>query len=398
METVLNPLIDNTVQCWGCPVFDRLFQIISSAAAAAYDKLAILCMIVFGILFSLTIFNVFWKNIQGGIKDTFMIDTLKPLVINSLIALALLSSGLIIPRLITQITFEPTAELALTYTQTMLRTSDIDTNTNIDYQPSTIEDTGLFRPHLRDTIIALMKTTITQFQSYIKLGFAIIDTAFSWQALLGVGALIKHIVLLIIGIYLSYAFFSLFIHFCFYFADVIIAMAFFAFLFPLGIVFAVFKGDGVPKWISGLGNGIGTAQIKKLINAIIGLAAAVFTYTVIIVIIAKFFTGEGASVNELINAITTGRIFEADLDTDNLENITIASCIVLVYITNYLQKQIPTVTSMIMKTFDVSPETKISESLAEEVIGYTKRRIEGIKTTVKTIVSGGDSSSKGGTP
>ena len=42
MNDFLNSLVDSSVQCWGCPVFDRLFQIVSNAAAAVYDQF-VLC-------------------------------------------------------------------------------------------------------------------------------------------------------------------------------------------------------------------------------------------------------------------------------------------------------------------------------------------------------------------
>ena len=45
-------LIDNTIQCWGCSVFDRLFQIVSIAAAAIYDYFSMICVVLFCAIFA----------------------------------------------------------------------------------------------------------------------------------------------------------------------------------------------------------------------------------------------------------------------------------------------------------------------------------------------------------
>jgi hypothetical protein len=105
-----------------------------------------------------------------------------------LVALAFLSMGIVMPRFVTTITFEPVANIALIYTQSMLKTNPDTVNERITYQPMEMSDDGFYRPQLRDTIIMLMKTTITQFQSYMKLGIAVMDKAFSLDALYGIGA------------------------------------------------------------------------------------------------------------------------------------------------------------------------------------------------------------------
>ena len=299
MNEFMNSLVDSSVQCWGCPVFDRLFQIVSDAAGAVYNQFVIFCAIIFCVLFAFFVINAVWKNIKGGVGDPWYQKSVKPVIINSLVSLTFLSMGVYLPRFVTTITFEPVADLALIYTQSMLQTDSETVNEKVTYQPMKMSDDGFYRPQLRDKIIMLMKTTITQFQSYMKLGIAVMDGAFSIRALLGIGNLIKHIILFFVGLYLFYGFFKLFVRFCFYFADIIVAMTFFAFFFPLSLILMAFKGaDNVPQWISGLGRGIGVGEFKRLINAIITLAAAVLTYSVIMTIIAKFFAAPGQSAAE----------------------------------------------------------------------------------------------------
>lgn len=394
MNDFINPVIDASVQCWGCPIFDRLFQIVSNAAAAVYDQFVIFCAIIFCVLFAFVVLNAVWQNIKSPTPDPWYQKSLKPLLINSLVSLTFLSMGVYLPRFVSSVTFEPVANITLIYTQSMLQTNPETVNEHVTYQPMEISDDGFFRPELRDSIILLMKTTITQFQSYIKLGIAVMDKAFSLDALLGIGNLIKHIILFFIGLYLAYAFFKLFWRFCCYFADIIVAMTFFAFLFPLSLILVAFKGADAPSWVTNLGKGIGTKQFKKLINAIIALAAAVLTYTVIMVIIAKFFSAPGQSAADIMQLITSGEVFAGDLSGDNLAAMTLGGCIILVYVLNFLYTQIPTVTQMVLDSFGVSQENQLSEQLANDAMKLTSTIVDTVKKAGATIISGGKKDDK----
>lgn len=390
MNGFMNSLIDDTVQCWGCPVFDRLFQIVSNAAAAVYDQFAIFCAILFCVLFAFYVINAVWKNMKEDVSDPWYQKSIKPVFINSIVALAFLSMGVMLPRFITSITFEPVADITLIYTQSMLKTDSTVVNEKVTYQPEEITDDGFFRPQLRDKIIMLMKTTITQFQSYMKLGIAVMDYAFSLKALIGISALIKHIILFFMGLYLLYGFFKLFVRFCFYFADIIVAMTFFAFFFPLSLILVAFKGGNAPEWISSLGKNVGTDQFKKLINSIIALSSAVITYTVIMVIIAKFFSAPGQSAAEIMELITTGQVFAGDLSGDNIAAMTLGGCVILIYVLNFIYGQIPQVTSMILDSFGVSSENELSEGLANDAMKLTTNIVTTAKNIGKTILNGGE--------
>ena len=394
MNDFINPVIDASVQCWGCPIFDRLFAIVSNAAAAVYDQFVIFCAIIFCVLFAFVVLNAVWQNIKSPTPDPWYQKSLKPLLINSLVSLTFLSMGVYLPRFVSSVTFEPVANITLIYTQSMLQTNPETVNEHVTYQPMEIPDDGFFRPELRDSIILLMKTTITQFQSYMKLGIAVMDKAFSLDALLGIGNLIKHIILFFIGLYLAYAFFKLFWRFCCYFADIIVAMTFFAFFFPLSLILVAFKGADAPSWVTNLGKGIGTKQFKKLINAIIALAAAVLTYTVIMVIIAKFFSAPGQSAADIMQLITSGEVFAGDLSGDNLAAMTLGGCIILVYVLNFLYEQIPNVTQMVLDSFGVSQENQLSEQLANDAMKLTSTIVETVKKAGATIISGGKKDDK----
>ena len=390
MNGWLNTLVDNSVQCWGCPVFDRLFQVISEAAAIVYRQFSLFCILIFCILLAFYVLHAVWKNIKGGVTDPMYQKTLKPVLINSLFVFALLGLGVTLPKFVTTVTFEPVANIALGYTQIMINTDSDVVNQKVTYQPKPMEDNGFYRPQLRDTIILLMKTTITQFQSYIKLGIAVMDGAFSWKALMGLGALIKHIIMFAMGLYLAYEFFRLFLRFCFYFVDIIVAMTFFAFFFPLSVVMFAFKESDAPDWVKNIGKGIGADQFKKVIDSIITLAAAVLTYTVIMVIIAKFFSAPGASSADLMQLITSGQIFADALSDDNLATMTFAGCIALVYLINFLSKEIPNVTKMVLDAFDVKEEKSLSEDVATQAFTVTGNIVKTVKEIGATIINGGE--------
>lgn len=391
MNGWMNSLVDTSVQCWGCAVFDRLFQVVSYAAGAVYKQFTIFCVILFCVFFAFFIINAVWQNIRGGMRDPWYSKSVRPVIINSLVALSLLSLGVMVPRFMTQITFEPATEIAIGYTQTMLQTNAETVNEKVTYQPMKMDDTGFYRPEMRDKIILLMKTTITQFQTFIKLGIAVMDSAFTWKALLGIGALIKHIIIFFVGLYLAYGFFKLFCRFCFYFADIIIAMTFFAFFFPLSLMLVSFKGaSDVPSWMSKIGSSLGVGQFKNLMNAIIALASAVLTYTVIMVLIATFFAAHGTTSADLMQVILSGDVFNAELSDDNLAELGIASSVVLIYVLNFIQAQIPKVTSMVLDTFGVSEDHKLGDQLANDAETLTRRVVETAAKTVKTIVKGGN--------
>mgnify|MGYP000303273005 CR=1 FL=1 len=391
MNGWMNSLVDTSVQCWGCAVFDRLFQVVSYAAGAVYKQFTIFCVILFCVFFAFFIINAVWQNIRGGMRDPWYSKSVRPVIINSLVALSLLSLGVMVPRFMTQITFEPATEIAIGYTQTMLQTNAETVNEKVTYQPMKMDDTGFYRPEMRDKIILLMKTTITQFQTFIKLGIAVMDSAFTWKALLGIGALIKHIIIFFVGLYLAYGFFKLFCRFCFYFADIIIAMTFFAFFFPLSLMLVSFKGaSDVPSWMSKIGSSLGVGQFKNLMNAIIALASAVLTYTVIMVLIATFFAAHGTTSADLMQVILSGDVFNAELSDDNLAELGIASSVVLIYVLNFIQAQIPKVTGMVLDTFGVSEDHKLGDQLANDAETLTRRVVETAAKTVKTIVKGGN--------
>ena len=390
MNEWLASLVDKGVQCWGCAVFDRLFKIVSSAAGLVYDHFSKICVILFCILFTVFVLNAIWKNIKGGVSDPWLTKSVQKVLLSAIIALTVMGMGVAFPRFVTTVIFEPVADITLVYSQSMINSTDEIVNEKVTYEPIELSQDGFYRPELRDKIIMLMKTTVTQFQSYIKLGIALMDGAFSWSALLGIGALLKHIIMFFIGMYIAKEFVVIFFRYCCYFADVIISMALFAFFFPLSLATVAFKGaEHVPEWIGKIGNSVGVTQVKNLINSIVTLASVIITYTVMMVILAKFFSGPDV-VNGLMDAITSGQIYEDDLNTENIQAMTLIGCIALVYVLNYILEQIPQITKMIMSAFGVEEKSDNSEQFAKDIMRLTKNAIDIAVTTGKTIVSGGE--------
>lgn len=389
--------INSTVQCWSCPVFDRMFQIISDAAAVVYPRFVVICTILFCAIFSFYIFGAVWKNITTGFQDGWFDKSLRPVFVNSLFALAFLGMGVMLPRFVTTVTFEPVAYVTQTYATAMLKTTPENIDTRVTYTPIPMEeDEGLFRPELRDAVINVAKITITQFQNFMSLGVAMLDAGLSWEMFFGIGAFIKHLLLALIGVYLFWAFLKMFFKFLCYFADVIIAMAMFAFFFPLSLVTTAFKDvadtPGWLSWVKTLGKGVGIEQIKNLISAIISLGVAVITYTVILVIMARFFTGSDGMDNyeSLLNSIMSGTVFETDLDTSGLSDLSITSVVVLVYVLTFIYDNIPNVTKMILGMFEVSAsDNKVGKEWGDSIMGATKSFWDKTKTVAKTVIKRG---------
>lgn len=398
MNELASSLISNTVQCWSCPIFDRMFQIVSNAAAVAYPKFVVICTILFCAVFAFYIFGAVWKNMTDGFQDGWFAKSVRPVFINSLFALAFLGMGTMLPRFITMVTFEPVAYVTQTYATAMVKLTPEKIDEHVVYQPTEMDDTGgIFRQELRDSIIDTAKVTITMFQSFMNLGIAMLDTAFSWSMFLGIGAFIKHFILAIIGVYLFWNFFKMFFKFLCYFADVIIAMAMFAFFFPLSMITAAFSDAGdVPYWLSWIkkiGKGVGVEQIKNMVGAIISLGVAVITYTVILVIIAKFFADPNGNINNfdlLMDAIMNGEIFETDLNTSSMNDLTITSIVVLVYVLGYIYDKIPDITKMILGMFEVSAgKNEVGEKMGDSLMQATKGFIDLAKNSAKDIIHGG---------
>ena len=392
--------VDKTVQCWGCELFDRLFQVINVTVAAVYDNIAQFCMILMLVIFAFMILNAFYQNMKAlhdnKSPDTWYKKSVQKAFVNSAFVLALLGLGVTVPRLITTITFEPVATTTQLYSQAIIGMNQDEINERVTYQPIKLDNTQqemFFRPQLRDRVILLMKTTIAEFQSYIKLGIAMMDKAFSWDALLkfGLGSIMKHVALFMAGLYMFITFMRIFMQYCFRFADVIVAMAMFAFFFPLSLMMMAFKGvEHVPDWLTHFGKGVGTDQFKKLVNAIVALASCVITYTVIMVILAKFFSDPDVASVGLMEKITTGQIFESDLSLENLEDITLVKTVILTYVMVFIYKQIPQVTKTILSAFNVGEETSLSDQLAKDAERLVTVAAQGAVKVGKIIASGGE--------
>lgn len=395
MNGILNGFVDTAVQCWGCAVFDNLFRVVSNAGAAVYNKIADICFILFAVLFVFFVVWAVWKHVNPKKPETgdpFYMKSVVRVVINSLFALTLLGVGVGFPRFITRVTFEPVADVTLIYSQAMLQTTPAAVDERVPYKLEKMNDDGFFRPALRNTIISIMKTTVTMFQDYMKLGIAVMDGAFSWKHIHNLGDIFRHIIMFFVGLYLFYGFFKLFIKFCFYFVDVIVDMAMFAFLFPIGLMMMSFRGGEMPDWMSSLGKGLGTNQLKKLISAIITLASAVITYMVILAIISRYFSDAGMDTNELMNAILSGEVFASDLSEENLASITLIGAIILVYVLNYIYSQIPNVSKMVLGAFGTSDgENKLSEQMANDAEKLVGLVTNSIKSVGNKIVNNGES-------
>jgi hypothetical protein len=390
MQGLANTFIDKVAQCWTCPVFDNLFAVISDTAAALYERLSFFSVIIFSVLFCFYVLNVVWTNIKDDMKDPLYQKTLKPVLLKSVMVLSLLSLGLTVPRVISKITFEPVAIVTLEFSKTMLPE---DYKIPDNYSAIKLNEDGFFSPELRDTILQILQTSVANFQVFIKLGFAIIDAAFSFPTRIEVWLIIKRLLIVFIGLFLTYNFAKLFIQYSFCFMDIILAMAMFAFFFPLSLVLFIFRGAAdLPGWMKNLGKDLGGNQIKQLINAIVSVAATILTYTIILLIIRGYLNGYELNA-ESIPTITES-ILKFDLDNPNVTQLTFSGSIVLVFVLNYLKGKLPDITNEIMSTFGLKQEDKLSKEMGNNALELTSLVMNQAKKLTSIVVNKGVQAAK----
>ena len=385
MQEIANSLINSTGQysCWTCGIFDSLFAIISNCAAVAYERLVIFGVIIFCILFGFYVFSAFWQNIKKGTPDPFLQKSVKPVLIKSLVVLSLLTLGLTVPKFISKVTFEPVATITLEYSKAILPSG---ARVSSNYQPIQLSDDGFFSPKLRNTLLQLIQTTLFNFQTYVRIGFEIMDQAFSLRALISTAALFRHIIICLIGLFLTYNFIRLFIKYSFCFMDIIVAMAMFAFFFPLSLVLFVFKdASDLPGWMKNLGGNLGSGQIKKLINAIVSVASTILTYTIIMMIIRGYLDSNGFDPNA--GPINYESLFDFDLDHSDAMQLTFSGAIVLIYVIRYISDQVPEITKKIMSVFGISQEDSVSKEMGENVLNLTKVIKDNAKQIIKNTIN-----------
>lgn len=388
---VAQNLINSGTDCLACPVFDKLFQVVSAVGTSAYTYLVGACFALFCILFAFYVINTVWNNMKNNSTDTWHTKSVQKVIINSLFALVLLATGVAFPRLITQITAEPVAHITLTYTQALTQQDPYATEQNVRYTPEPMRENEMFSPDLRDAVIDVMKGTVYVLQGFILGATGVIDASIEWSAFTGLGIFVKHVILFFVGLALLWSFAKLFIKYCFYFADFIVAMAFFALLFPISMILLPFKGaEGVPGWLGGLGNSIGKKQIKNLINSIVALGAVVLSYTIITNVLVGFLVPDAPNNPE--SFINTADLFSQDFGINGFESMNLMSCTALTFVLAYLEQQVPKVSQMILSAFNVQPENKLGEQMGDMAIKLASNAINVVKNTGKTIMG------KNGTP
>ena len=395
-EALSDVISRQIAQCWGCSTFDTMFSVVSNAGAAVYEKLIGVCFLLFAVFFFFYVVWVVWKhlNIKTSAKETkddpYYTKSVVKVVINALIALAILGMGVAIPRFVGRLTFEPVADITLVYSENLLSLSPETVETRVPYTPKEMSDDGMFRSQLRNTVVKIIQVTTTQFQMFFKLSLAVMDSAFAWNHIYGLGSLFRHGIIFFIGLFLFFGIGRLFVKFCFYFIDTIMSMAMFAFLFPFGLLMMAFRGIDMPEWMSSLGKGLGTSQIKKLVNSIVTLGAAVITYLVTMVLVTKFFADNDISGQELIEYVDSGAIFDVDFAEGDPATLTLVGTGVLLFVMNYICDQIPQVTKMILSTFGVSEE----KTIGDDVAGDAQNLYEGAKNKITKYTSGNGENAK----
>ncbi len=378
-----------TIQCWGCPVFDLLFQIVSKTAAALYDKMAYLGLIIMAFGLAFYVLYIIIKNMKT-VKDVGEYQKkLLPTLINAAVISALLGMGVAFPKLVTRATFEPITNVTIMYADAVLQTTPEFVDARVKYEPMPIDKNSehFYNPELRDGIIRLMKTSTTVFQSFIMFGFAAISSAFTWSDVINLPGLLEHTLIFLLGLIIIWFFFKLFIKFCWHFVDVIVALTMFAFFFPLMLVGYVFQNSESSGVVKGLGSTT-ASFFSDVINAITTLFAVMITYIVSMTIMAYFLSGSSNPAgNPMMQYILSGDYSSAELALRSpLATNALLGIITLAFVIEFIMREIPRVQSMITDAFSVKPSTTHGdnvntnlEKLAGDITNTTKKFIKSFK-------------------
>jgi hypothetical protein len=167
----------------------------------------------------------------------------------------------------------------------------------------------------------------------------------------------------------------------------------FAFFFPFMLVLFVFKDSKAADWIKKMGGAFSsgdTSLIKRVINTIVALVVAMITYTVVMVIIAKFLGSDLMSSNEIVQNMLAGTLSDNMLvdEDEDLVNMTLIGCILLGFLVGYIVGQIPSVVSEVLAAIGIKPDDKLGKEMADSAEVIAKSVVSWVGGKGKIIITG----------
>jgi hypothetical protein len=113
---------------------------------------------------------------------------------------------------------------------------------------------------------------------------------------------------------------------------------------------------------------------------------AIITYTIAMVVIAKFFASDAMTSNEIVKHILAGTVSKDILSNENLTNLTLMSCIVIGFVLNYLTSKIPETSREVFNAFGLEPEkAKIGDEVGQQVETVVQNTIKGLVAKGKVL-------------
>jgi hypothetical protein len=275
---------------------------VSFSASGAYVRITQFA------LFILTAFLVFYTlyivmaKMAKSDEDPFYLKSMKPVLINSAVIVALLGMGLFVPKAVSTITLEPVAYLTHGIASSVLPAPDhslVMVGLTKAIQVIDPAGPGIYSPELKHRIIDIMRMTASSFQNLILFGFNMLSNSLSLDSLVAVitldfGKMLETIFMFLLGLVITWQFIKIYFKFLFYFVDVIVSLALFAFLFPVMLAAFVMQNSEAPDWVKKMGGMSGTI-FQNAVKSIITLASAMIVYVVIVAMIGAFLGGVGAS-------------------------------------------------------------------------------------------------------
>jgi hypothetical protein len=188
-----------------------------------------------------------------------------------------------------------------------------------------------------------------------------------------------------LGLYIIYQFFKLFLGFCYKFIDVIVSLAMFAFFFPFMLVLSVVQRSSSEDWVKSIGGGFSLKLVRNTFSSIVSLMGAVLVYTVIIVMVANFFSSDLFTNNEIARHVMDGTINAKMLDDINTTNVTLIAFAIFAFVMDYLRKQIESVNKEIISSFGIDPSSEIADDIAKRMEDFMKNAENFVKNKAKSL-------------
>jgi hypothetical protein len=376
-------------QCWTCDAFDPLFVVISDVGAKTYDVMMNAAMLIMSIFIIFYVIYLVLIKLKETDKDPLYMNRLvKPVLIPALIITVFAAAGTVIPRAISTGILEPVAAMTTAMAKTALTPTEeaMEKAKVVDYKPKEMNSDGFYTPELKNSIVEILKTTTYGFQNFILFGASIITNTLTFDNFsifvdgkFTLSKIIGSILLILMGGTILVFFIGLMLKFLFYFIDVGIGLAMFAFLFPLMLAAFIMKNADVPDWVKNASK-MSEKFFKQCTTSIIALGSMTIVYVIIVALITGFINGNPDQ--NMMQMIMNGDFANIKYSSPEILQ-TIPGFLVMIIVVGWIYSKIDTITGEIKNALQLnSAEQKEADKFEESEMTH-KQTAHLVKMGVK---------------